>query len=116
LVDRYDLSRRRAAEIAGAVNRVERRWADIRRTSQQLAEGNKPDFHVLFAAVDVPDVKPTKKRPFPTIVVGTIGEISAEYPTASGIISVSVTRCATLMRQRAERAKIDLSEFWESFR
>jgi hypothetical protein len=116
LADRYDLSRNRAAEIAGPVYAVENRWADISRTSQQLADGTQPEFHVLFAALDVPGVKPTKKVPFPTIAVGTLSEIAAGYPTAAGIISVSVTRCAALMRQRAARAKIDLSEFWESFR
>jgi len=116
LADRYDLSRNRAAEIAGPAYAVEKRWADISKTSQQLADGHEPDFHILYAALDVPGVKPTKKQPFPTICVGTISDIAAEYRNATGIICISVTRCAALIRQRAERAKIDLSEFWESFR
>ena len=116
LADRYDLSRKRAAEIAAPVYAVEKRWADICRTGQQLADGHEPEFHILYAALDLPDVKPTKKQPFPTIGVGTIIDIAAEYGSATGIICISVTRCAALMRQRAKRAKIDLSEFWESFR
>jgi hypothetical protein len=116
LVDRYDLGRTAAAQIAGGINVVARRWADVSKTSQQLADGHEPEFHVLYAAVDIPGVTPTKKRPFPTIAVGTLSEIAAEYPAVTGIISVSLTRCAGLMRQRAARAKIDLSEFWESFR
>ena len=92
------------------------RWADISRTSLQLADGNEPEFHVLFASLDLPGVKATKKRPDPTIVVGTMSEIAAEYPTATGMIAVSVTRCAALVRKRAARAKIDLNDFWEALR
>ena len=114
--ERYGLSRNRAAEIAASIHAVKKRWADISRSSKQLAEGHEPEFHVLYAAVDIPGVTPTKKRPFPTMAVGTLSEIAAEYPAATGIISVSLTRCAGLMRQRAARAKLDLSEFWESFR
>lgn len=115
LVDRYELSRDRAADIASPVHAVLGRWADISRTSRQVADGKEPEFHVLFASLDLPSVKPTKKRADPKIAVGTIKEITAEYPTATGIIAVSVTRCAALMRQRAARTKIDLRDFWETY-
>ena len=112
LTERYRLSRTRAAEIARYVFAVPKRWADISRTSLQLANGNEPDFHVLFASLDLAGVKPTKRDPDPIIAVGTLTEIAAEYPTATSIIAVSVTQCAALMRQRAQRAKIDLGDFW----
>ena len=116
LADRYGLSRERAAQIAGGVNRAQSCWSEISATSKQVADGETADFDVLYASVDLPGVKPTKKLSDPTIAVGTINEIAAEHPTATGIIAVSVTRCAALMRQRAARAKIDLAEFWETFR
>lgn len=114
LVDRYQLSRKRAAEIASGVGRVETRWADISTTSGQVADGREPAFDILYASVDLPGAKPTKKSPDPTIAVGTLAEIAAKHPTATGLIGVSVTRCAALMRQRAARAKIDLGDFLDA--
>ena len=116
MVDRYKLSRTRAAEIAARVYVVQERWADISKTGLLLADGNDPGFHVLFASIDLPGVRVNKRRPDPTIAVGTLSEIAAEHPLATGIIAISITRCAALMRQRAARGKIDLSEFWAPLR
>jgi len=113
LAGMYQISRQRAAEIASRSLLAASRWSDISATSAQQADGHNPDFHVLFASIALPGVRPTKKHPDPTIAVGTLGEIAAGYPMATDIVAVSATRCAALMRQRAARAKIDLSEFWE---
>jgi hypothetical protein len=114
LADRYELSRKRAAEIAAGVYRTQARWADIATTSRQVTDGREPDFDIVYASVDLPGVRPTKKSPDPTIAVGTVAEIAAKHPTATGLIGVSVTRCAALMRRRAARAKIDLSDFLDA--
>jgi hypothetical protein len=113
LVDRYDLSRMRAAQIAGRSIAVQKRWPDVCRTSEQLAESREPDFHILFGSLDIPSLKPNKKSPDPTVAIGTLSDISARYPSATRIIAVSVTRCAALMRQRAVRAEVDLTHFFE---
>ena len=113
LTERYELSRTRAAEIARGAGRLDQRWPDISTTSLELADGKQPAFEILCASLDLPNVKPTKRHPDPTFAIGTLREIAAEHPTATGIIAVSVTRCAALMRKRAARAKIDLGDFWE---
>lgn len=112
LADRYQLSRTRAAEVASRVGAINRRWRDISAASRVVAEGGQPDQDILFASLDLPNVHPTKKLPDPTVDVGTLEELAAKYPTATGLIAVSVTRCAALIRQRAKKAKIDIPDFW----
>ncbi len=114
LVHRYELSRKRAAEIAGRVSVADVRWADICATSREAANGKEPAFDILYASVDLPGVKPTNRSPDPTIAIGTAEEIAAKHPTAIGLIAVSVTQCAALMRQRAARRKIDLGKFFDA--
>jgi hypothetical protein len=112
LADRYQLSRTRAAEIAAHVGVINRRWRDISAASREVAEGGEPEQDILFASLDLPDVHPTKKQPDPTVDVGTLEELAAKYPTTTSLIAVSVTRCAALIRQRAKKAKIHISNFW----
>ena len=111
--DRYEISRDRSAEIASYSLRVYARWKDIAQTSAQVAAGDEPATDILFAAIDWPAVKPKKRGRVPTIAIGTLKEIGAQFPNASTIIAVSATRCASLLRQRAARAGIDIEQFWE---
>jgi hypothetical protein len=109
------------------------RWPDIARTSAQVANGEEPDEDILFIVSDIRGVAPaafkrpaqTRKKP-PSIVlsealvkprgmvtdIGTLAQIAVINPKASNLIAISLTQCAALLRQRATRAKIDLSEFW----
>jgi hypothetical protein len=112
LADRYQLSRTRAAEIARNVVVATRHWRDICATSRQVVEGREPERDILLASLDRPDIRPTKTMPDPTADVGTLEELAARYPTATGLIAVSVTRCAAQMRERAEKAGIDILNFW----
>jgi hypothetical protein len=111
LTKRYQLSRTRAAEIASNVNAAIRRRRDICVGVREVAEGRKPKRDILFASLDLPDARPTKKLPDPTVAVGTFKELAARYPTAKGLIAVSATRCAALIHQRAKEAKIDIPNF-----
>lgn len=65
---------------------------------------------------DVPGVKPTiaKGKLDPTIMIGTMEEIAAKHPKASGMIAVSITAAVAKMRKRAARAKVDLSPFFDN--
>ena len=113
LSDRYEMSRHRAAQVALYSLKVSDRWSDIAETSAQVASGKVPTAEILLAAIEWPGMRPKKNDPRPTCAVGTLKEIAAKYPNPSGMIAVSVTRCAALLRQRAARARIDLGDFWE---
>ena len=113
LSDRYEMSRVRAAQIALYSLKVFDRWNDIAKTSAQVVSGKVPTADILFAAIECPGMRPKKTDPQPKCAVGTLKEIAAKYPNPSGMIAVSVTWCAALLRQRAARARIDLGDFWE---
>ena len=113
LSDRYEMSRDRAAQIAMLSLNVFARWTDIAETSAQVAAGKMPATDILFAAIEWPDMRPKKGDRRPKCAVGTLKEIAAKHPNTSGVIAVSVTRCAALLRQRAAQARIDLGDFWE---
>lgn len=124
LVDQYTIGRDLAAQIARHVYLVGQRWPEISEGGKKLAELRFPldaapvyrlPVHIVLARVtDAPDLKPTlaKNKLDPSIVVGTMEEIAAKYPKASGMIAVSVTAGVAKMRKRAARAKIDLSTFF----
>lgn len=113
-VEHYGMSRSAAATIAGFAIASYCRWNDIAATSADFADGKEPSSHILFAVVDWPaaaSLAPKKRRP--TLAIGTIKEIAEQYPNAQDVIAISVTRCAALMRERAAKARIDLTAFWE---
>lgn len=91
---------------------VSDRWTEIAETSAEVAAGKEPRTHILFAAIEWPGQPPKENDPKPKIGVGTLREIAAAHPNAGGIIAVSATECAALLRRRAAQARIDLGEFW----
>lgn len=114
LADDYGMSRSTAAAIASKAGIWYQRWEDVASTSADFAQGHEPRFHILFAVVNLPAVASiAPKTRQPSLAIGTIKEIAEQYPNAHDVIAVSVTRCAALMRQRAAKARIDLTEFWE---
>ncbi len=121
LVESYEVSRDLAAHIARHVYLVGQRWLEIAEGSKRLAEAKSPEIepptHIVLARVtDVPGVKPTiaKGKLDPTIMIGTMEEIAAKHPKASGMIAVSITAAVAKMRKRAARAKVDLSPFFDN--
>lgn len=113
--ERYEISRDSAAAIAINALVVHHRWEDISSSSAEIASGKEPTRDVLFAVIDWPGLGRSKQRrlPRPKTAVGTLAEIVEQYPNASHLLAISVTRCAALMRQRATKARIDISEIWE---
>ena len=113
-----------AAQIARHVYLVGQRWPEIREGSKQLAELRFPldvapvyrlPVHIVLARVtDAPDLKADncQRQARSNIVVGTMEEIAAKYPKATGMIAVSVTAAVAKMRKRAARARLDLSTFF----
>lgn len=115
LVEHYEMSRTSAATIAAKSIVCHGRWEEIASTSARLAERKDPPFHILFAVINWPTVAHLPpKRGQPLCAVGTFKEIAEQYPNAHDVIAVSMTRCAALMRQRAAKARIDLTAFWEN--
>ena len=124
LVEQYDVSRDLAAHIARHIYLVGQRWPEIRDGSKQLAElrfaidvapAYRLPAHIVLARVtDAPGQKPTraKGKLDPTVMVGTMEEIAAKHPKASGMIAVSVTAAVAQMRKRAAGARLDLSTFF----
>jgi hypothetical protein len=116
LVDRYAISRDRAAQIAGQTIRVvsssKAKWPEVVAGATAINEGREPPPDILLASLDVPGIQPTKKKPDPVIEIGTLENIARNWPNASAMIAVSITRCAADMRNRAIRHKIDLGDFW----
>jgi hypothetical protein len=128
-VDRHDVSRQRAARFAGMTFFVFRgwprpkdpdRWHLVADTSAEVAAGKEPSADILLAAIDWPanepnpkDFKSSKNKTGLTVDIGTFQEIAERHPTASSIIAVSLTRCAAVLRQRAEKHGIDLGDFWQ---
>jgi len=112
-VDRFDLSRDRAAELAvHSLALFGPRWGDVAKTSAAVAAGESPMADILLGVVDWTGAA-SKKRNRPNVALGTLPEIADQNPSAQNIIAVSATRCAALLRQRAARAKIDLGDLWK---
>jgi len=122
LVESYEVSRDLAAHIARRVYLVGQRWPEIREGSRALAQSKSPldielPRHIVLARVTgIPGVKPTiaEGKLDPTIMIGTMEEIAAKHPKASGMIAVSITAAVAKMRKRAARAKVDLSPFFDN--
>jgi hypothetical protein len=113
LAERYEISRKCAARIASFSRSLFLRWKEVSTTSAQLAAGKKPSAEILFAVIEWPIGGPKRKATHSKVAVGTLTEIADEYPNASTVIAVSATQCAALLRERADRARIDLEEFWK---
>lgn len=115
LAERYEISRDSAAAIAVHALIVHDRWEDIASSSAEIASGKEPTRDILFAVIDWPGLGRAKRSRLrrPITGVGTLAEIAAQYPNASQLLAISVTHCAALMRQRAAKARIDISEIWE---
>ncbi|WP_448041102.1 hypothetical protein [Bradyrhizobium liaoningense] len=116
LADRYEISRDSAAAIALKALVVRDRWEDIAATSANVASGKKPSHDILFAVIDWTGLGSAKQKrsPRPMTAVGTLAEIAKQYPDARHLLAISVTQCAALMRHRAAKAGIDISEIWEA--
>lgn len=107
----FALSRDRAALMASsAYDLIGSRWKDIAATSEAMLAEKTSTGDILVGAVNVTNA--VFRRAEPTMVIGTLAEIAARYPKAVNLIVISATRCATLLRQRARRHKIDVDSLW----
>ena len=116
LAERYEISRDSAAAIAVKALVVRDCWEDIAATSAKETSGKEPTNDILFAVIDWPGFgRGTQKRlPRVMTAIGTLAEIAKQHPKAKHLLAISVTQCAALMRQRAAKAGIDISEIWEA--
>jgi len=118
LVETFEMSRESAARIAAYGRDMFDRWPEISATSAQVVAGQEPSQEILLALIDwqgaARDKAKAKNRPVQKRAVGTLREIVDEHPNARDIIAISLTRAAAVMRQRAAKARIDLTEFWEN--
>lgn len=131
LVERYAVSRDRAARIAAHTTRIisssKHKWPEVVAGAIAIVEGRaNPPPDILLASLDVPGIKSienldplieqalARRLPDPVIEIGTLAEIARKWPNASAMIAVSITRCAADMRKRAIRHKIELSDFWKN--
>lgn len=106
--DRYSVSREVAAKIAsrGFMALANPEWSAISASSAEVVAGNKPAVEIMFGVLEGPDDTVT-------FGAGPFSELIAARPDAIGVLLISLTRCAALMRQRSEEHSIDLGDFWE---
>lgn len=116
LAERYEISRDSAAAIAVNAVVVHKHWKEIASTSAEVALGKEPTHDILFAVIDWPGFGRAKQKrlPRPLTAVGTLKQIAKQHPRAGHLLAISVTHCAALMRDRATKAGIDISEIWEA--
>jgi len=114
LVESYEMSRECAARIAACGRIMFTRWEEVSATSAQIAAGKEPARDILLAVIDRRGLARDKatNRPVQKVAVGTLKEIADQHSNVRDIIAISLTRCAALMRERAEKARINLDEFW----
>ena len=108
MADESKVAWERAAGICSRADVLLSRWSELKETVAERRIAGKRE--ILFGRVEVRD--PSKNdQVVSRAVVGTFAEIAAEYdPTRAFVISAS--RVAEIIRNRAERLKIDLSQFW----
>lgn len=108
MVEQHLVARERAAGICAEAGILSTRWNELRETVAERRAAGKSEL--LFGRVTLPGTLRDGGGPEP--VLGTSKEITAEHPGEITRITISVSRVADLIRNRAAEHGIDLAPFW----
>jgi hypothetical protein len=95
----FFISHQQAASIASRLEVILPHWKNI-------VEWPTIETEILFGRAYF--AFPTS----PTDVCGSLARIAADHPSSIGLICLSISRSAAVMKIKAERLGVDLSEFW----